>query len=886
MTDKDKLRKEFSKDWKKHYDVKIFKEHGFTRQKCKKCGKHFWSSDERDYCADSSCIGYEFIGDAPSPKKLSYIDTWKTIEKYFTKNGHKSIKSYPTVARWRDDLYFTVASINDFQPYVVNGEIEPPGNPLIVPQHCIRFPDIANVGVTGRHYTNFVMVGQHAFNTKKSGLFYWKDEALDHDIKMLKALGIREEKLVFIEDVWAGGGNFGPCLEYFAGGLELGNCVFMQYEELPDGKTRELNTKVIDMGAGLERLAWITHGTPTSYEIVFGPVIRELKDDFKVKVDNGLFERFSKLCGSLNIDEVKDLEKEKDNIAIQLGTTKEELFSRLEPLQALYATADHTLTVLSAVTDGMLPSNAGGGYNLRLILRRMFAFENEFGFSFNYYKILEGHAKHLSGLFPELSKGVEVTDEIIKEEKEKYGHTMEKAKGKVQNIIKKSKGGISLDSLITLYRSEGVPPEYVAEIARKEKIPVSIPGKFYDLVREKDEVQTKKEEKKDEISADTRKFEKTKGLFYDENAEFTANIIGIFKDYIILDRTAFYPEGGGQTADAGWINEEKVVDVKKKDGVIFHLMEKPTKLKKGQKVKGIVDVKRRKTIARHHTGAHMLNAACREILGNHIWQAGSYKDEKKAHLDVTHFRRITDKELDLVESKVNEYIMRNAEIKTEILPRNKAEEEYGFGLYQGGAVPGKELRVVVIEGIDAEACGGTHQMIKRTGEIGVFKIIKREGVQDGIERIVYKCGSVAVGYIQEREKMLKSAASEISVSEYDLQRSVARFFKEWKEQKKTITRLKKSVAKNEFDRLSKNKDRLHIVDYDAEMLREISMNALQAGTYLAVANKDGDAVVSSGDSKTDALELLKKINKQLGGSGGGSAKFAQGKIKEIKGISL
>jgi alanyl-tRNA synthetase len=156
----------------------------------------FWAKDKRDQCGDPSCIGYQFIESTPVKKKLNYIDTWKKVEEYFTKNGHGYVKPYPTVARWRDDLYFTIASINDFQPYVVNGEIEPPHNPLIVPQPCIRFSDISNVGVSGRHYTNFVMIGQHAFNTQKTGLFYWKDEALMHDLNYLKALGIPEEEII------------------------------------------------------------------------------------------------------------------------------------------------------------------------------------------------------------------------------------------------------------------------------------------------------------------------------------------------------------------------------------------------------------------------------------------------------------------------------------------------------------------------------------------------------------------------------------------------------------------------------------------------------------------------------------------------------------------
>ncbi|PIN84203.1 alanine--tRNA ligase, partial [Candidatus Micrarchaeota archaeon CG11_big_fil_rev_8_21_14_0_20_47_5] len=416
MPTKDELRQTFSKEWKKHYEINALKEKGFTRQECKKCKRHFWAIQERSTCADSSCTGYEFIGNPPSSQKLDYIDTWKKIEKYFTKHGHTSIEPYPTVARWRDDLYFTIASINDFQPYVVNGEIEPPANPLIVPQPCIRFSDISNVGITGRHYTNFVMVGQHAFNTKKTGMFYWKDEALSHDLGYLKTLGIPEEKLIFLEDVWMGGGNFGPSMEYFVGGLELGNCVFMQYAFRRE-KQSELSTKVIDMGAGLSRLAWITHGSPTSYEVVFGPVIEQMKKNASLKIDQSLFERYAKYAGIIDAEDATHMAAQKKFISDSMHADFGQVAEKLRPIHSLYACADHLCTFLFTSTDGMLPSNSGGGYNLRMILRRVFAADEEFSFSLDYAKILQGHANYLKPIFPKLQEGVPTAIDVVEEER-------------------------------------------------------------------------------------------------------------------------------------------------------------------------------------------------------------------------------------------------------------------------------------------------------------------------------------------------------------------------------------------------------------------------------------------------------------------------------------
>ncbi len=901
--DKNELRKRFSKEWKRHYQIDSLVKKGYKRQQCKKCGRNFWSINERELCGDAACIGFEFIGNTPVKKKLGYIDTWKVIEKYFTKHAHGYVKPYPTVARWRDDLYFTIASINDFQPYVVNGELEPPHNPLIVPQPCIRFPDLANVGVTGSHYTNFVMVGQHAFNTKKSGLFYWKDEALMHDINCMKALGIPESELIFQEDVWAGGGNFGPSMEYFVGGLELGNCVFMQYEVTPAG-SRELRTKVIDMGAGLSRFAWMTSGDPMSYDVVFGDVIKKMKKNAGVKIDPKLLLKYSKIAGSLNVDEVDDVEIEKEKVAKQLGMTKKELFETLEPLQALYASADHLCTLLFGVTDGMLPSNAGGGYNLRMVLRRVFGFSERYRLEMDYAGIVAGHAKHLDYIFPHLKEGVDTTIDVIAEEKKKYNATKEKARTIVANLVSRAKeggitgtckkervegeGSIGTKDLIVLYKSNGIPPDYVIDIAKDNGVSVKMPGNFYDMVRE-GEGETRKEEiKKKVLVSELPEFPRTKDLYYDKDGKFKAKVLGIIKGkHLVLDRSAFYPEGGGQVADTGMINGIPVNYVSRAAGVVLHEMKDASKFRKGMEVNGEVDLRRRKIITKHHTAVHLLNAACREILGEHIWQAGSYKDEHKGQLDVTHYKRITNEELDEIEKKVNEYVMADMPVSVEVLPRNKAEAKYGFRLYQGGVVPGKELRIVSIGNIDHEACGGTHHMIKTTGEIGAFKIVKRESVQDGIERIILKAGNVAIEYTQERDRLIRDAADVLRVSDSELVKSTERFFEEWKSQRKKIEEMAELVMQAEAQGIAKEaksgKPLVRVVDVDIQLLRKLGLEIAKVeNSAVCLLNNSGDIICVCGEkSSYKAKDLIAKALKELGGSGGGGDKVAAGKVKKV-----
>jgi alanyl-tRNA synthetase len=876
--DKDALRAEFRKDWQKHYKVAALIERGYSRQQCTKCGRFFWSVQERKVCSDPSCIGYLFIGKKMAKKPLGYVETWKKLEEYFTKNGHTSVEAYPTVARWRDDLYFTIASISDFQPYAVSGEVDPPANPLIIPQQCIRFPDISNVGVTGRHYTTFVMVGQHAFNSKKTGDFYWKDEAIRHDLGYLSHLGINEEHLVFLEDVWAGGGNFGPCIEYFADGLELGNCVFMQYEELPGDKSRELSTKVIDMGAGLERLAWITHASPVSYDIVFGDAVTAIQKKAGIKVDQKIFLEYAKLSGALNADEVADIAAEKAKVSSQLGMTPEEMQQTFAPLHAAYACADHLKTILFTATDGMLPSNSGGGYNLRMILRRVFGFDSEFALSLDYAKILEAHAHHLRDFAPKLKVGVPTAIAVVEEEKRKYAAGKEKGRGKVATLLSKGKA-IGTDDLCKLYESDGIPAELVAEIAKEKGVAVKIPDNFYSLLRKEDETGEPVEK-----AIDVEGHEKTKTLFYDSIESFDAKVVAVKGKYVILDSTAFYPEGGGQIYDIGELNKVKVTNVQKEKGVILHEVAKPSEFAVGQTVKGSVDGARRKQISRHHTSIHLINACAREILGPHIWQCGSYKDEKKAQIDLTHYRKITWDELEKIEQLANKRVIENLPVVTEILGRTEAETKYGFRLYQGGAVPGKELRVVSIGKIDHQACGGTHNYIKSTAELELVKIVRREGVQDGVERVVIKCGPEAIKHIEERERLLREAAEALSVPEDQLKATALRFFNEWKERGKELEKLQALLASQisgqesvKAEKAGKKIVELLDAPYAQKLAEEVCAKLSAKGLAAVISISEGFIVaVAPEGSGQNALELLKKH----GGKGGGSATFARGKVEK------
>ena len=214
----------------KYYATKVLRKEGYLRKQCK-CGTFFWTTvNNRLVCGDPKCSGgFNFFEDNPASKPLDYIEVWKEFSKHMTNRGYTPINRYSVVARWRDDTDFVQASIYDFQPYVVNGEIEPPANPLVVPQFCLRFNDVDNVGVTMSHNTGFVMIGQHAFMDSSN----WNQDKYFQDLLdwFIVILGIPKEELILHEDAWAGGGNFGPCMEIFSRGVELGNQVYMLYEQ-------------------------------------------------------------------------------------------------------------------------------------------------------------------------------------------------------------------------------------------------------------------------------------------------------------------------------------------------------------------------------------------------------------------------------------------------------------------------------------------------------------------------------------------------------------------------------------------------------------------------------------------------------------------------------
>ena len=860
-----KLKQEFSKDFRKYYWVPMFDEHGYERHTCKNCGKTYWAvenSPGADICPDTTCTKYSFIG-KPNGKPMDYIETWKAIEKFFVKHDHVSVPSYPVIARWFPGMYFTLASIVAFQRSMHGKTVfEMPHDRIIIPQTCLRFNDIPNVGVTGRHMTNFVMVGQHSLYDKNKPNTYWKEKCAELDYELLTSVfNIKPEEIKWMEDVWVGPNAFGYSLEYYVKGLELGNAVFTEFVGTPDNY-KPMGQRVIDMGAGLERFTWYSQGTPTAYDAVYGPVIDKMKTF--VDYNKSLFENYSKISGTLDVDETANITKERMKIATELGVSLKDLQANIESLEAVYAITDHAKTLLYAITDGGLPSNVGGGYNLRVVLRRALGFMDKLGLDITLQKVCEWHANYLKRMSPRLKENLNEVNEIIEIETQRYQTAKEKSSKVIARILDK-KEKITPEKITQLYESEGITPELISEAAKLRGQDIKISDDFYSKLSEKHMTSKTKEKK---ITLDLKGLPYTEILFRDESLlEFEAKVLKVIDKWIILDKTAFYAEAGGQDHDLGTINHIKVEDVQKFGNIIAHKVSSAISLKPDMEVSCEVDSKRRKQLMQHHTAVHLINAAARNVLGNHVWQGGSGKSVEKAHLDITHHSSLNESQVDKIEALANKMIQKNLKIEKIELERQEAESKYGMRIYQGGAVPSKELRIVSIldvdKIVDAEACGGTH--VSKTGDIEEIVITGTERVQDGLVRITLVAGSASRRYREREAEIISESKSILQCKEEELVKYTKELFVEWKKVRKES----KKVSSGDLEKQIKSS--INVLDANAKEL--ISIASKHKGIFFGTKDK---SVIITMDGAGNIMKSLSEI----GVKGGGRDNFAQGRYEK------
>ncbi|HWR27728.1 MAG TPA: alanine--tRNA ligase-related protein, partial [Candidatus Thermoplasmatota archaeon] len=531
---------------------------------------------------------------------------------------------------------------------------------------------------------------------------------------------------------------------------------------------------------------------------------------------------------------------------------------------------------------------------------------------------------YLGKEFPSLKKRENQISEILDIETRRFSETLSKGEGLIKRILKE-KQTIDPPALIMLYDTHGMPPAVVQNIAQKENISVSIPPNFDSMIAE-----LHSHEKGDEeIQEVQTNLPQTHPLYYDDHytKEFDATILWkqttLRGTEVILDKTAFYPEGGGQPADKGELvidgKSIQVLHVEKKAGSIIHVLDSPAEV--GKKVHGKIDWDHRYTLMKHHTGTHVVNGALRRLFGEHIWQAGSQLALTEARFDFAHYKPIAEDEIQKIESIANEFIRQAVPVEKKVMKRNDAERAYGFRLYQGGVPPGNLIRVLNIPGIDVEACGGTH--LNNTKEIEKVRILKAERIADGVNRITFAASKMADAYQNEENKLyhrvtdllsstykitghesiaeqLRETEKFFSVSADQLEKTVQRFLIETN--KKNITTVASLVDAcnhlfNEWKNAQKQK-KMVSTDVVAQLIQGASqipgtsirmVSGICDSDAITVAGAiikesgfivhiyDGKKLVSAASDNVDIdlRPLASEIGKILGGSGGGKPKLTQ-----------
>ncbi len=669
------LTKQFTKE---AYELPFFKEEGFVRKHCPKCGEFFWTQNQQqETCGESGsdeCGCYSFLGNPATSKKFSLSEMREAFLSFFEKNGHTRIKPYPVVARWRKDIYLTHASIIDFQPYVTEGIAPPPANPLVISQPSIRLTDISNTGPTfGRHLTIFEMGGAHAFNYPDKEI-YWKDDTVRfHQRFCTEVLGIPSDEVIYKEGVWVGGGNAGPDVECIVRGLEVGTLVFMQYKVVGDDFV-ELPIRTVDTGYGIDRFTWISQGVPSLFQAIYGNLLDKVMAMAGItNVDDEFLARVAKYSGLVSVDKRANRMVARKRVSELTGIELPILEKVLVPIENAWAVTDHTKTLSFMLSEGVVPSNIQEGYLARLLFRRVYRLMRTLNMEpAKLYDIIDMQADYWRKDFPQIKEMQNEIVEMLKVEEEKFKDTLHRGEGMVKRIAAdlKSKGigKLSDHMLAELYDSHGLPPEIVKQAAENEGVEVEVPENFYTLVANRHMQASKPiEEEETKAEKDLEKLAEqlpaTEPLYYKDvyKREFDAKVLKVVGGvYVVLDGSCFYPEGGGQPCDKGGLIADglnfDVVDVQKIGKVIVHKLSAVATFKEGSNVHGVLDWDRRYSLMKAHTVTHLINGAARRVLGEHVWQSGTQKGLETSRLDISHYRRLSQEEIHKIETLANQAI--------------------------------------------------------------------------------------------------------------------------------------------------------------------------------------------------------------------------------------
>lgn len=853
-------------------------------------------------------------------KYMGLNDIREAYLSFFESKGHLRLPSFSLVPNNDKSLLLINAGMAPLKPYFTGLQV-PPRKRVTTCQKCVRTGDIENVGKTARHATFFEMLGNFSFGD------YFKNEVIPWAWEFItEVLELPKDRLyvtIYLDDdeafkIWTekagvdpkrifrlgkednfwehGAGPCGPCSEIHfdrKGGkavetieefvkaqdedriIEFWNLVFTQFDKDEEGNYNKLSNPNIDTGMGLERMATIMQGTQSIFEVdTMKNILNEV-----ARVSN-----------------VKYGEDDKKDLSIRIIT-------------------DHVRSVTFMISDGILPSNEGRGYVLRRLLRRASRHGKTLGIDKAFLcNICEVVIEDSKGAYPELAEKKDYIKKVIKLEEERFSQTIDSGiqilKEYIDEIGKEDK---VLDGAkaFKLYDTYGFPIELTEEILEEKGIKVDRDGFDKEMQLQRKRAREAREESNymgkdiktiDKIASDIEtvftgydsleSISKVQVLI--KNEEMVSVLNEGETGVVVVSKTPFYAEMGGQIGDTGLIigkhGEAKVVDCKKNiSGKTVQFVEMLNGyIEKGEEVQLKVNVERRKNITKNHTATHMLQEALKMVLGNHVHQSGSYVDDEKLRFDFTHFTGVTSEELVKVERIVNERIMKIYDVKTDVMSLNEAKETGATALFDDKY--GDKVRVVSVGDFSKEFCGGTH--VKNSGEIGLFKIVSESGVAAGIRRIEAVTGIAAVEYIEEKENLIRSIENEFKCSDKDIINKIEQQASEIKAKEKEIAALKSKLAGSAEDEILKALDDVKDVKYAAYYVRDIDANSLRE-LCDKVRNKIGEGVVLLGTSSEDKVQLvamaskgavsrgvhcgklIKEIANICGGNGGGRPDMAQ-----------
>ncbi|PTU03042.1 alanine--tRNA ligase, partial [Pseudomonas sp. HMWF031] len=833
---------------------------------------------------------------------LSTADLRNKFIDYFKSHGHQAVASSSLVPADDPTLLFTNAGMNQFKDCFLGAE-KRSYTRAVSSQRCVRaggkHNDLENVGYTARHHTFFEMLGNFSFGD------YFKKEAIEFAWNFLtKEIGLPKEKLlvtVYSEDdeafdiwenhigvpkekiiristsdnFWSMGdtGPCGPCSEIFYdhgahiwGGppgtpeedgdrfIEIWNLVFMQFNKQADGTMEPLPKPSIDTGMGLERISAILQNVHSNYEI-------------------DLFQNLIKSAASIVGSE--DLEN-----------------------KSLRVIADHIRSCSFLICDGVMPSNEGRGYVLRRIIRRAVRHGYQLGANdIFFYKLVASLAKEMGEAYPELVDQLPVIEKVLRVEEEQFSKTLARGMAILNDTLETLEGDtVPGDVVFKLYDTYGFPTDLTNDVAREHDLKIDEEG--FEAAMQ---AQRARAQQASNFGADYNS-----KLAIDHTTSFTgytdvegqANVVELIADnafvekledgqegVVVLDSTPFYAESGGQAGDKGVLRvangEFIVTDTQKMGNAFAHKGIAKGSVSKGDTATAAIDAANREAIKKNHSATHLLHAALREILGEHVTQKGSLVEAPRMRFDFSHFEAVTAEQLAEIERRVNQEIRANHTLATELMDLDEAKASGAMALF--GEKYDEKVRVVTMGPFSVELCGGTH--VTRTGDIGLFKITSEAGIASGVRRIEAVTGEHALEVVQTQQATLSSLSALLKTDSQNVLDRVVSLQNQTKELEKALNSAKQKLASQQGADMLSNAVEINGVKVLIANLEGVEAKSLRS-MMDDIKNRIGEGIVVLGvandakvnliagvtknlTSKVKAGELVNFVASQVGGKGGG-----------------